>query len=463
MKMLSRIGALMAAAMLILSGTAAFAADLRVQRMGQQFLAALPGDWHAVLGDWRYLDIEACYTQGSSCFGNNPSSPYGFPAFPETVAPAMDFRLEPTEAVVIFLKTPPQVRYFGFTQYLQTRNGGTHLFASLSDTLNHLRFVTLKSTAPGTEVFNQYAVVAWTADMNTLAKVQQTLAAQGIPASAINFVPLPIQLPLFMGYAPTADTFTMLMRTALAQDPSKLQTYLADKPFFVVKTGPNNPTPVVTAPTIGYASEASGVAEDGALGAALDSLIADIRNRYVKSYSLSTPPVLFKSTVGWDCIAGNSSCDADNHDALYGADVSRAVIVSNLSDLVIIAGVNHRKTGKALYINHAVYDTLKKTGITAVDDTLLTSQSAYYHAGVFLPGDPRRSQYANLYAYAISYDCSGVSYCLQIPAPTPENPIGLAPGSPFYLVSRDYVDPHTDVRPSINEIIAQRIVIATKR
>ena len=79
------------------------------------------------------------------------------------------------------------------------------------------------------------------------------------------------------------------------------------------------------------------------------------------------------------------------------------------------------------------------------------------------PADPRVALYDKLYAYAISYDCTGIEHCLKIPAPTPANPIGLEPGAPFGLYERSYVDPSTGVRPSTTEIVKHQVFIGTKK
>jgi hypothetical protein len=214
----------------------------------------------------------------------------------------------------------------------------------------------------------------------------------------------------------------------------------------------------------GYASDASGVKEPDGLRQALDQLAADIRSRYVgRSYRVSDLSVSFTTVTGSDCIARNIGCAADNLDALYSFDVnsarSGAVRLGKPKDLLIITGVIHQKTGKATYVNHSVYDTKKLSGIVSVADPLLTKQSALYHAGVSDPADPRLATCSSLYAYAISYDCTGISCCLAIPAPTAANPVGLAPGSPFFVMGRKYLEPRTGVRPALSEITPHRSML----
>jgi hypothetical protein len=213
-----------------------------------------------------------------------------------------------------------------------------------------------------------------------------------------------------------------------------------------------------------YASEISGVAEDASYAAALESLMADIKANYRRSFSLKAQTVRPFTAKGLDCIAGTATCVLDNHDSLYSADLTTtSLTVGNLQDIVIVAGVNHRATGKGVFLNHSVNDPVKSTGIVTIDDTQLTTQTALYHAGVKLPGDPRVKLYKNLYAYAVSYDCNGIKFCLDIPAPTPENPVGLLPGSPFGLWERIYVEPRTAVRPDESEVVRQQVLVGSKK
>lgn len=456
------IGALSAFLLVFLSVHDAAASDPTVDAMGDTFVSQRPAGWSAVRGGWEYVNIADCYVGRANCFGNNPSSDYGAPTLPTANGPSPVVQLNANEALVIFLKTPPPMRYFGFTQYLFSRPGRTYpLFASVSDSLNLKEFSSLQSSTPGQNVFDQYAVIVWTADLNTFNSVVATLGKQGIPSGRVNFIPAPINLPLFMGAGAQYDTFNLLMRTAIPDDQAKLSAYLQSKPFYVVKTGPTTSTPVNAAPTIGYPSETSGIVEDSSLRAAQRRLVDDIKAHYAAQFAFTDVKIGLTKMTGWDCIKRNVTCNADTYDALYSR--SATVQVARTNDIVIVAGVNHQKTNKALYVNQTIADAARSTGIVAIDDGVLTTESALYHAGVTSPGDRRVQSYQNLYAYAISYDCTGLQFCLQIPPPTPDNPVGLTPGSPFVIAGRSYVEPHTLVRPSLQEIVIHKALFGSRK
>lgn len=451
------------------SSPIAAASKEEILALGDTFLAALPTDWRRQEGEWRLADIENCFEPGGMCFGNNPSSPYGYPAFGEPGSGVVDsvFQWDRDEAVVLFMRTPPRARYFAFTQYLfQVAHASRPAFASLSDSLNLSDFRTQGSAAPGDDVFEQPAVLVWAANMNTVTTVKATLAGMGFPESQVNFLPMPAAVPSFtpaQGYGEDSDTFTMLMRIALPDSQSALDAYLEEKPFAVLKVGPPQAIAFAAAPVIGYANELTGVSETTLSPnqqSALNALVTDIRTRYAGTFSFTKQTVDYKSKTGWDCLAGTETCAGDNHDALYSAD-GATVLVRNLRDAVLIAGVNHVKTGKTAYQNHAIYELEHMGGVAAISDPVLTTASALYHAGV-APGTLKAARYKNLYAYLVSFDCAGLSHCLQIPQPTPDNPVGIPAGKPFIVAGRSYLEPRSGVRPDPSELIAHQVWLGRK-
>ncbi len=446
----------------------AWGMDPIVTGQGERFMAGLPSDWNGTVGGWEYFDVVDCFTTpGAICYGSNPTSPYGFPVFAseDTGLPVKSFQLHQHEAIVIFLKTPPKTRYFALTQYLMKSAGSTTTeFASLSDSLNNMKINTTKSD--GTD-FNQYAAIIWTPDLETKSSIESMLVAQGIPVNSINFLPMPVKIQnhsFAFGYGNAADQFTMLMRTALPEVQADLDSYIQENPVYIAKVGPTSVINLSPSPTVGYQSDITGRIESEMnpnVSRALEMLVADIKRNYGAGYVLSENAVSYSEKSGWDCILGDSTCAGDNQDALYSRD-SETVRVKSLDDFIIVAGVNHRLTGKATYLNHSVYDLKKIAGIVGVTDLLLTKESAVHHAGIS-PSSAKARLYSGLYAYMISYNCTGRSHCLQIPAPTPQNPVGLEPGTPFLVVGRSYLEPTSGVAPAPSEVIKHKVFLATKK
>jgi hypothetical protein len=335
---------------MLFSGSAAWGMDPIVAAQGERFMQNLPASWNGTVGAWDYFDVVDCFTKpGAICYGSNPTSPYGFPVFvsEDTGLPVKSFQLHQNEAIVIFLRTPPKTRYFALTQYLMKSAGSQATeFASLSDSLNNTKINTTNSD--GTP-FNQYAAIVWTPDLETKSSIESMLIAQGIPAASINFLPMPVKIEdhsFAFGYGDSADQFTMLMRTALPEAQVDLDRYIEENPVYIAKVGPANAVNLSPSPTVGYQSDLTGRDEatmNPNAVRALDLLVADIKKNYSGQSTLSANTVTYTETTGWDCIL---TCAGDNQDALYSRD-SETVRVKSLNDFVIIAGVNHRQTGKA--------------------------------------------------------------------------------------------------------------------
>jgi hypothetical protein len=451
-------------------------ADSFVDSVGDAFIANLPPGWNVTTGSWVYFDSVGCFTTpGFTCYGDNPSSPYGSPYFNEFGAnPNLaTLQLGGDEAIVIIFRTPPEMRYYSFNQYLFKRpDSSVELFASMSEALNLKRLGTTGSPEPGASPFGSYAAVVWTADQNTFDSVQADLLESGLPLQAINFLPLPPAIParpgmpaygLQLGHGPASDVFNMLMRTALPDDQAAFDAYRQENPYYVLRVGPGTHLPPNPAPVIGYPSDVSGFAESASLQTALTRLVSDIGKRYGSAFSFKKQASTYTEHVGWDCISEISECTGDNFDVLYSHDVATFVRVKDLQDFIIVVGVNHRQSGKAAYTNSTVYDSKKFASIVSITDVDLTSQSALYHAGVTNPRDPRVRTYRGLYAYMFSYDCAGKQYCAAIPPPTASNPVGLRPGAPFFVLGRSYLEPHTLVRPSDTEVVPHQVFLGTKK
>lgn len=449
---------------LVLFLSQAQASDDYVNALGDSFLRNLPSDWHAEKGGWEYFDVKNCFKNGF-CAGSNPTSPYGYPVFYSNVSGSAvsSFQMDRNEAVVIILRTPPQSRYFAFTQYLMKRHDkAIPDFASLSDSLNHKLIGTTGSNMAGVASFNAYSALVWTSNKNTFQQVKTMLMNLSFPESAINLISLPVQIPGYtfsQGYGANGDQFSMLSRIALPTNQAELDNYILENPYFVMKVGPGLDFSFDPVATVGYRNETSNVIESDPnvdLKKSLDLLVADIRKNYFRTYAISEIAPTFSNVIGWECITSRSrNCAGDNHDALYSKDTP-TIQVSHEKDMILIVGVNHQKTGKAYYLNHSIYDTVHFAGIAGVADPKLNVDSALFHAGLS-PNDPKRLLYQKLYAYAISYDCAGKLHCLKIPAPTDDNPVGLNPKEPFIVAGRKYLEPRTLVRPKLEEIIPHRV------
>jgi len=414
-------------------------------------------------GSFEFFDIYDCFAPESNiCFGNNPITPYGvvrapLPEEDGTQPENSGIFLREDEAILIIGTTPPDSRYFGFTPYLYTRAGDPKrqmYYASLTDTINLIKIKTTGSSLPGENVFKQTTALVLTADHNMYNDMVSLLAQLNIPQTAVNHLEIPVTFPLYMGYdATTADDFSVLLRVTLSENTSELDLYLQSNPFLVYRITPNTPRAIDPVPTRPYLAEGSGVTEEQTvpgITSALDNLVTDIKRKYrvFRQNKVMITKTWYTEKIGHDCILGLEFCSGDNHDALYGIDAAGAFKLSyDPNDFIIIAGVNHKLLGKALYSNHSVYKAANLGGIISAADDVYDG-SAQYHAG------RNQLHYNKLYAIKIARYCSSEEmFCVEIPEPTPDNPIGANVDDILMLLNRMYVDPATTVRPSIDEII----------
>ena len=349
------------------------------------------------------------------------------------------------EAVVFLVRTPPPVRYFSVIPYLHERTEDIRktLFASVDEPINNLKIATASPTG---EVFNELSVFVLTPDRNMYDAVVDTLGQIGFPARAVQLLTLAPEM-LKLGKGQADDSFTLLMRVALADAPSQLDDYILSNPVRVVRLTPTQshtavdplPNPDLPAP--------GSVAEPNGLALALSKLVKDIKSNYAGSHLTPHRSVSW-APIGEDCITDFEVCGGDNYDALYTLEAKNLLNDPNTPDFVIVAGVNHKLLNKALYINHSISDPIRNAGVASFSDKDLQG-SAAYHAG--LSGSSDLYQY--LYAYMISSNCGSRHYCLQVPLAGVDGDIGIKRYENYDIVGRIYLDPATTVRPDEGDII----------
>jgi hypothetical protein len=434
------------------------------------FVSGISSKYQATEYAWNFLDVSHCFDPGVTCSGTNPDSPYGYVAFsPRSLAT----KLSQTDGLVLIMETPPSMRYFAVTPYIYSRfyqsipskpgqAGFVPVFESLGDSVNVTNIQTAGSSAPGQNDFTQLSVFVVTADRITYAQIKNQFLALGFPDYAINQIALPLNaVPLNMGTALTDDTFSVLLRLAYPEDPTQMQDYIARAPIKALLLSPLNPRPVFALPTPESKVPGSGSAESADLATARDQLVDQLKARYGSAYDITEQDVKLAQTRNYVCVQFGLDCAGDNPDALYAQDL-KGYIPGSREDKILIVGVNHVDTGKARYISHSIVNAEHQAGVAAANDTWLQG-TALLMAGITDPNDPRYATYSQLYAFTISYDCTGELACKTIPEPTDTDPVGVAFGQALNITSRYYVDPATGTRPSIDEVIPHRVFVLKKK
>ncbi|TGD76080.1 hypothetical protein E4634_00580 [Mangrovimicrobium sediminis] len=479
-------------------------------------------------GEWIAVDFAECFIQQSFCYGNNPLTTYSYASFPWRFPESFryastfidSFMLGDDEAVVVLMQTPPEMAYLGVTPYVHNRRnpvtqGRGLVAASYSDTVNHLRMgafladpnepvdpndaldpndpldpnapgtgsgygvaalapatpspAQLSGAAAGSFPFDRLTAFIMTGNREVADTLTAVLDASGLPASAVNVLPIPVgapELPLFTGYRFESDEFSLIGRFTFPDDPVAQQNWNAAKPVAVYRIG-DDAAASATYPLENYAPRQTGVSEYVLLPGIeqrLDDLVSALRLRHPEA----TANVFYDGKVGagrgWDCIAGYLRCAFDNQDALYIQQITDPEFLRLRSDpgnFWYVVGVNHRRTGKARYTNHSVYYRRLAGGVSSIDDSTAAGSAAYYaeaySAGLAI-GD-----FEDFYVFRIARDCDvdelALGYCMEVPYPTGQDPIGVDDNDSLYLVSRSYLEEISGVGPDISEVVPPVVMV----
>jgi hypothetical protein len=127
---------------------------------------------------------------------------------------------------------------------------------------------------------------------------------------------------------------------------------------------------------------------------------------------------------------------------------SAVALGNNTNDFIIVYGVNHVATGKAMYSNFAVYGADIWNGVGAISDADFNGTAKEY-----LPDNPNAKY---LYVYKIARNCNGSSHCFEVP--TGPGAYGIHLDQPLYIFWRIYLEKATGTGPSYSEIVYDRAI-----
>ena len=385
------------------------------------------------------------------------------------------FRLRPDEAIVFVGLTPPSMRYYGFQTYrwlTVVENDGVksrvRQWNNFGDQTNQLT-INSAGTPNGTQgnPFNSMTIRITTADRGIDARVRQAAQRAGYAPPIINTEPVP-QSVVRMGLDQDADRFTWLLRTALPDNPDELATYKANPPVRILRVTPKTDAPVWPAmsadpfPVPDFRIHGTGQTEFGLL-----PVVQDLRRAILAEYSdlqateLTSAQWLFYGLHHLD-IADDGI--APSTDALYLKTVDTFGTLSDDPDeFIIVYGVNHQKTGKAMYMNVSMYGETKHVTWGSVDDRKLVGTAV-----AFLQGHPDADR---LYAVKFARHCDqDEANCFEVPygCCDPEEGEdcrgaevgcpGLKANEEGVIAWRSYLDPKAKTGPDPAEVLFDRAI-----
>ncbi len=456
------------------------------------FKKALEKDGFTVReGGLGYFDFMKLYNMGilPSAYGNNPSTKYLVYLVPPSgkvtgtiadiiralgvtanVTPFPDLR--PDEAIVFVGKTPPECRYFSYDPNLMERTYGNEtrwIFASLADTINNLNIKTegTPDGLPG-DPYNQTTIVITTADKGIDQRIQAAALSAGFSSDIINTQVLPSAM-LNMGVKNNSDTFGVFIRPSLFADQKAGDAYIANKPAKVFRITPNESTKLDP-----YNMPELKVRGTGKTEFDLTNDLEQLREAILTKYhglNATELPTSQGVPIASDAIQRGIDGLGPDNDACYLWSLNRTADLPtppfpNLSlyygflgkppitlgndpnEFIIVYGVNHVATGKAIYQSFTPYGADAFNGVGTITDADFNGTSQEY-----LPDNPNAKY---LYVYKIARNCSGDLHCYKLP--TGPGGYGIDLGQPLFIGWRLYLEKATKTGPSYSEIVYDRAI-----
>lgn len=420
-----------------------------------------------------------------NCFGNNPAAPYVMFGVPKSTSEYTDpyyglvmshpndsharatFRMQPSEAFVITMKTPPLGAYYGVQTYLFSREGQSippqwltsfdeglatllygqtpnparfNLFAALGASNNNLSVSEKMGSA-----FERLIHIIIAADERTADTVKNAIKSTGVAENAIFLEEIPSEVKLGLG--PSADDLLILMRYALPKVETAGNAWRAELPISILRASSTVPSAVQRFEAITPPQRSGN--DETILRTALNQLITQIQIRLqIPNDSKQEFPLIPMNRFGLNgpiCIEKKMNCLGDTYDT----DTYRVGMGKTLAnnEVIAVAGVNHTLTGNATYVSLSVNEIDTLTGVDSVSQT---GQSAGFFQGALTGSATQflqqtrgaippalKSQSDKLYVRLFARNCQGLPLCQQIPV----NTIGL--NSILNITQRAYIRPGT--------------------
>ena len=440
-----------------------------------------------------YFDIIKVYNSGvlPSAYGNNPTTKYLtyfvppapghkvpelFAQIATTLGVSANFspfwNLGPDEAVIFVGGTPPECRYFSYDHYIVDRTYGNEtrwLFANLADTVNNLVINTI-GTPNGTSgnPFNQTTIIVATADRAIDQRIRMAAQSAGYSGDIFNTQVLPSAM-LNMGLENNSDTFAIILRPALYEDKQAGDDYLNKTPAVILRVTPKESLKLDPYSYPELRVRGTGTTEFDLMDD-LEQLRDVILNKYggLKAKELPVSQVV---PVGSDAIQRGIDGIIPDNDACYLWSANQTVssptpsfpnlslyydflrnppitLGNDTNEFIIVYGVNHVATGKAIYQNFGIFGADVFNGVGAITDLDFNGSAEEY-----LPDNPNAKY---LYVYKVARNCNGDPHCFEVP--TGPGAYGIALDQPVYIFWRAYLEKATKTGPSYSEIVYDKAI-----
>ena len=479
-------------------------------------------------GKFRFWQTSDCLTilykdspfyVNDGCYFQNPDAPYGLILLPphhdEIIDdyygfPVSDGNLSATwhmkknEVIILFGKTPPECKYFSFSNYLYSRhfpenwkpnntdsrinlncpNGNVssrcEIFASLDDSVNLHRGMNLEN-----QTFDSDFVLILSPNFEATYISEIALMKIGISKNIITNYTYPGKY-LKLGIDSEDDTFITILRTAFYKNKTQADYYFNNIPFSVVRMELKNENvhlfdkkPLVNRKTkFDDATKMNITLPE--LKKNLDIILKSVVDKLTfekKKYFIQiTETKSGAPDNGFECINNGTMCLADCRDTLYPFSTSLyklakicqknntycrgnmdATLLNNIDEVILVIGVNHAMTNMSKYSSVSIYDANHLWGVYSVGNKELEKTVYKYISKDILYLLKGTLPY--IYVYEFRRNCNNIKNCLEIPTyPNNEIEAFIPISNSIAITERMYDNPNTHVGPYLNDVILPYIV-----
>jgi len=433
-------------------------------------------DFALKLAPFIHVDLIKLYEAGklANAAGNNAGAPYRgvFGAIPDNIeikdisqvpgaqekieaflysTPGLiqGWQLNPTEALVIVTKTPPQCVYFSycgfiFYKYYEKEKQRKWVWTSFNDPLNNLTIKT-SGTPNGAKgnPFNQDTIIILTADKGTDRLVRDAAVAAGYSEDIINTYVIPSSM-VKLGTGPEYDTIVFGQRMALFADEKAGQEYV-NAITAAIRVIPKSSVKLDPFPAPQLRVRGTGKTEVD-----LQPALEDLRKAILAKYSGLAAQELETRiwlTESYDAVQTGTYVAGESRDTVY-LRCDTLTLGDNPDEFVLVYGVNHAASGKATYSNCNFYGEAGWNGVVGIYSTELAGTAESY-----LPGNPLAKY---LYVCKFARKCSSERACVAVPTGPKAHGVGL--DEPAFVGFRAYLEPATRVGPVFTELLYDRVI-----
>lgn len=400
---------------------------------------------------------------------NAPANPYFAPG-------GWQYKLKQDEAIVLITHLPPECKYYSFINYImftEQKTGKDYtnekaffsagneetglyhpIFGSIGDSVN---MVNIKHN--GDSAYGSEAVIVISSNQSVTDKVTAQLTAAGYDESMINVMPIPADT-YNMGLQKGADTFSFLGRISQPSDQDAYTDYTENLTTnsVVYRVTPKEEIEAAPYENAVFTARGTGEHEISKLkngSQHLDSIREAIISQYADEYDYEELSTDIAVPEGLTAYLNDRNAQGDNRDTAYV--MTKDFTLNSDDDFIVVYGVNHTKTEKALYSNAVLYARPMLNGVCSVYDSLFPGSADSYledNCGdaddyyVYKMARTQMDDYTALIEYSTGNE-KGKFY-------------GVDNGDTLLLAFRAYMD-ETNVGASYYEIVYDRAIVFHKK